>query len=125
MASKTEAVAGNTTINPEAASTAVEMPIVVMTAAVDAVAAPYAGNSGSGGGVDVSSGETAVTIATAKATVTAEMSTTAAETAVMATTTTTASVAAAAATTTTTAAAAAATEASTNSNRRRRQRRRR
>jgi len=54
MASKTEAVAGNTTINPEAASTAVEMPIVVMTAAVDAVAAPYAGNSGSGGGVDVS-----------------------------------------------------------------------
>ena len=55
MELETEAVAGNTTINPEAASTAMETP-VVMTA-VDAAAAPDAGNSGSSGGVDVSSGE--------------------------------------------------------------------
>ena len=46
MASETEAAAGNTTINP-AASTAVETPFVVMVAAVDAAAAPDAGNSGS------------------------------------------------------------------------------
>ena len=81
MASETEVAAGNTTINPEAASTAVETPVVVMAAAVDAVAAPDAGNSGSGGGVDVGIGETAVTIATATATITAAMTTTAAETA--------------------------------------------
>ena len=34
MASETEAAAGNTIINYEAASTAVEMPVVVMAAAV-------------------------------------------------------------------------------------------
>ena len=50
MASETEAAAGNTTINPEVASTAVETPVVMMAAAVDAAAAPDAGNSCSGGG---------------------------------------------------------------------------
>ena len=110
MASETEAAAGNTTINPEAASTAVETPVVVMAAAVDAAVAPDAGNSGSGGGVDVGSGEgeTAVTIATATVTVTAAMTTTAAETVTMSTTTKTAA-----------AAAAATTEAGTDSNRQR------
>jgi hypothetical protein len=38
------------------------MLFVVMAAAVDAVAAPDAGNSGSGGGVDAGRGKTAVTI---------------------------------------------------------------
>jgi sarcosine oxidase gamma subunit len=64
----------------------VETPFVVMVAAVDAAAAPDAGNSGSNSIVDVGSGETAVTIATATAmaTVTAAMPTTAAETSVVA-----------------------------------------
>jgi hypothetical protein len=48
----------------------VETPFVVMAAAVDAAAAPDAGNNGSGGSVDVS-GKTAETIAAATATVTA------------------------------------------------------
>ncbi len=56
-----------------------ETPFVVMAAAVDAAAAPNAGNSCSNGGVDVGSGKTAVTIATATVTVTAAMTTTAAE----------------------------------------------
>ena len=43
--SETEAAAGNTTINYEAALTAVETPVVVVAAAVDAAAAPNAGNS--------------------------------------------------------------------------------
>jgi hypothetical protein len=44
---ETEAAAGNTTINYEAALTAVETPVVVVAAAVDAAAAPDdAGNSG-------------------------------------------------------------------------------
>ena len=42
MVSETEAAAGNATINYEAASTAVEMPVVVVEAAVDAVAAAAA-----------------------------------------------------------------------------------
>jgi len=46
----------------------VETPFVVMAAAVDAASARDAGNSGSGGAIDVGSGETAVTIATAMAT---------------------------------------------------------
>jgi hypothetical protein len=59
MAAETEAAAGNATINYEAASTAVETEVV----AVDAAAAPEAGNSGSGygssggSGVEVSSGD--------------------------------------------------------------------
>ncbi len=88
---------------PLAASTAVEIPFMVMAAVVDAATAPDAGNSGSG--VYVGSGETAVTIVMATATVTVAMTTTAAETAVVAATTTPASAAAsaAAATMTTTA----------------------
>jgi len=54
----TEAAAGNTTINYEVASTAVETAVV--TAGMDAAAVPEAGNSGSGYGsgnsVDVGSG---------------------------------------------------------------------
>ena len=72
---------GNTTINYEAASTAVETSVVVVAAAVDVAAAPEAGNSGSGcssgsGDVDVGGGGMAVTIATATLTVTALMTTT-------------------------------------------------
>ncbi len=48
MASETEAAAGNTTINYEGESTAVEMPVVVVVVAVDAAAAPDAGNHGRG-----------------------------------------------------------------------------
>jgi hypothetical protein len=44
MAAETEAAAGNTTINYEAASTAVETAVMVVATAVDAVAAPEAGN---------------------------------------------------------------------------------
>jgi hypothetical protein len=98
MASETEAAAVNTTINYEAASTAVETPVVVMAAAaVDAAAAPNAGNSVSGcsgGGVDIGSGKTAVMIATAMATVTATMTTSDAETAAVAAARTKAAVAA-------------------------------
>ncbi len=64
MVSETEAAVGNTTINHEAALAVVEMTVVVVVVAVDAVAAPEAGNCGSGcgssgGNVDVGSGETA------------------------------------------------------------------
>ena len=102
MASETEAAAGNTTINYEVASTAVETPVVVVVApAPDAAAAPEAGNSGSGSGgagVEVSSSKMAVSIATATATVSVAMTTTAGETAgVVAKTTTAAAVVAAAA----------------------------
>ena len=75
MALETEAATGNTTINYEAALTAVETPeVMVGAAAVDAEVAPDAGNSssicgsGSGSGsrgVDVGSDETAVTMAMA------------------------------------------------------------
>ena len=70
MAAKTEAAAGNTTINYEAASTAVKTAAVMVVVDVEAaasMAAPDAGNSGSGygsgggggggGSVDVGSGE--------------------------------------------------------------------
>ena len=79
MALETEAATGNTTINYEAALTAVETPeVMVGAAAVDAEVAPDAGNSssicGSGSrGVDVGSDETAVTMAMATGTVTAVM----------------------------------------------------
>ena len=85
MALETEAVAGNTTIKYEAASTAVETPgVMVVVAAVDAEVAPDAGNSssicGSGSrGDDVGSGETAVTMAMATGTVTAAITMTATE----------------------------------------------
>ncbi len=70
MAAKTEAAAGNTIINYEAASTAVKTAAVMVVVDVEAaasMAAPDAGNSGSGygsgggggggGSVDVGSGE--------------------------------------------------------------------
>ena len=111
MASETEAAVGNTTIDYEVASTAVESPVVVVAAVVDALAAPEAGNSGSGigssgSGVDVGRGKKAVMIATAMAMMTVAMTMTAAETAEVAATTTTATE------------AAAATEASRDSNQR-------
>ena len=112
MASETEAAAGNSTINPQTASTAVETPFMVMAAVMDAAAAPDANNSGSDGVVDVGSGEMAVTIAMATATVTSAMTTTAEATVAAAAMTTPASAAAAATTTTTVAAAAATIEAS-------------
>ena len=64
IAAETEAAVGNTKINYEAASAAVETEVVVVVAvAVDTAVAPEAGNSGSGygsgggGGVDVGSGD--------------------------------------------------------------------
>jgi len=44
MVSETEAASGNTTINYEAELAAVETLVVVVAAAVDAAAAPDAGN---------------------------------------------------------------------------------